>query len=130
MTSLKQFIAWTAVLLYHRLKLAARTNHRYRLDLTTFCTGVIHKLAFYFKNSIKSISITVGVNGRNTKRICNRALIDSRFYETEYYLCKKLDNRRFNYKATTPIITSQLQSPPIVSAVDNYCNSKVTKNCN
>ena len=93
MTLLKQSIAWTAVLLYHRLKLTAKTNHRYRLESTTFCTGVIHKLAFYYKNSIDSICTIVGDNGRNTKRIYNRALIACRLNDIEYYLCKKTDNR-------------------------------------
>ena len=103
--------------------MAARTNYRYRLDSTTFCTGVIYKLAFYFNNSTKFISSIIGVNGRNTKSIYDRALIDSRFYEIEYSLCKKADNRIFNCKANTPVVTSQLQSPPIISTVDNYCHS-------
>ena len=60
MTLLKQSIVWTAVLLYHRLKMAARRKHRYRLSLSTFCTGVIHKLAYYFNYSIKNITIIVG----------------------------------------------------------------------
>ena len=88
MTPLKQSIVWTAVLLYHRLKLATRMNHRYRLDSTICCTGVIHKLAFYYKNSIESISTIVG-------RIYNRALTACRLNEIEYYLCEKADNRIF-----------------------------------
>ena len=119
MTSLKQSITWAAVLLYHRLKLPARTNHRYRLDSSIFCTGVIHKLAFYFNNSTKYISAIVGVNGKNTKSIYKRALIDSRFYEIEFYLCKKADSRIFNCTTNTPVVTSQLQSPATFSAFDN-----------
>ena len=40
------------------------------------------------------------------------ALIDSWFYETEYYLYTKADNNSLNSNVTTPIITSQLPSHP------------------
>ena len=71
MTSFKQSIAWTAVLLYHRLKLAATSNNRRQLVKTTFCTGVLHKLASFFRTSVKSISTIVGINDCNIKRIYN-----------------------------------------------------------
>ena len=106
MTPLKQSIVWTAVLLYHRLKVPARSKNRYRLDLAIFCTGVIHKLAFYFKNTIESISKIVGFKGTNTKHIYNITLIRCRYFEIEHYISKKADNRIFNYDATTPIITN------------------------
>ena len=104
MTLLKQSIAWTAVLLYHRLKLTARRNHRYRLSSSTFSEGVIHKLACYFNNSIKDITAIVGDNGQNTKSIYTRALIDSQYYEIEFYLCKKADSRIFNCTANTLLL--------------------------
>ena len=125
MTPLKQSIVWTVVLLSHPLKVAARTKNRYRLDLAIFCTGVIHKLAFYSKNSMESISKIVGVKGTNTKRIYNRTLIRCWYIEIEYYISKKADNRIFNYNATTPIITSQVQSPQLFSVVNNDHNSIV-----
>ena len=125
MTSFKQSIAWTAVLLYHRLKLAATSNNRRRLVKTIFCTGVLHKLASFFRTSVESISTIVGINGRNTKRIYNRALIDSRFYEIEFYLCKKADNRIFNCNAIATTITTQFQSPKSFYALcpvpSNWC---------
>ena len=125
MTSFKQSIAWTAVLLYHRLKLAATLNNRRRLVTTTFCTEVLHKLASFFRTSVEYISTIVGINGRNTKRIYNRALIDSRFYEIEFYLCKKADNRIFNYNAiATTTITTQFQSPKSF-----YALCHVASNC-
>ena len=83
-----QSIVWTAVLLYHRLKVEARMNNRYRLDLKMICTEVIHKLAFYYKNSVKSICRIVGINGRNTKRIYNRILIRCRSFEIENWIRK------------------------------------------
>ena len=121
MTSSKQSIVWTAVLLYHRLKVTARTNNRYRLDSKIICTGVIHKLAFYFKNSVESISRIVGVNGRNTKRIYNRLLLRCRYFEIEQCICKKADHQIFNNNTTADIITSQLQSPRVLSDVDYIC---------
>ena len=126
MTLLKQSIARTAVLLYHHLKLAARRKHQYRLSLSTFCTRVIHKLAYYFNYSIKNITVLVGDNGRNTKSIYKRALIDSWFYKIEFYLCKKADSRIFNCTANTTVATSQLQSPITVSVFDKYCYTVVS----
>ena len=121
MTELKQSIRWTAVLLYHRLKLAARRNHRYRLFSSTFCDGVIRKLACYFNKSIRDITAIVGKNGQNTKSIYKRAVIDSRYYEIEFYLCKKADNRIFDYTVNTPVVANQLQSPTTICAVDKHC---------
>mmetsp|Transcript_47432 Transcript_47432/g.51232 ORF Transcript_47432/g.51232 Transcript_47432/m.51232 type:complete len:180 (-) Transcript_47432:170-709(-) len=122
MISLKMSIAWTATLLYHCLKLAARTNHRYRLDSTIFCIGLIKSSPFVIKNSMESISTIFRDNGKNTKCIYNRALIACRLNVIEYYLCKKADNRIFHCKASSPIIIKQLQSPPIFSAINNYHN--------
>ena len=121
MASSKQSIVWTPVLLYHRLKVAARTNNRYRLDLKIICTGVIHKLAFYFKNSVESISRIVGVNGRNTKSIYNRILIWCRYFEIKHCINKKTDHRIFNNNTTTAIITNQLQSSQVLSDVNYIC---------
>ena len=121
MTSSKRSNVWTAVLLYHRLKVTARTNNRYRLDSKIICTGVIHKLAFYFKNSVESISRIVGVNGRNTKRIYNRLLLRCRYFEIEQCICKKADHRIFNNITTADIITSQLQSSRVLSDVNYIC---------
>ena len=121
MTKLKQSIRWTAVLLYHRLKLAARRNHRYRLFSSAFSEGVIRKLACYFNQSIKEITVIVGKNGQNTKSIYKRAVIDSRYYKIEFYLCKKADNRIFDYREKTPIVADRLRSPRSTCAVDKHC---------
>ena len=129
MTSFKQSIAWTAVLLYHWLKLAALTSNRHTLRPTTFRTEIIYKIASFFRTTLEYIYKIVGVNGRNTNRIHNRALTDSRFYEIEFYLCKKVDKHIFNCNTTTTIITRQLQPPKSFSALsplaDNSCNSIV-----
>ena len=126
MTLLKQFMVWTAVLLYHRLKMAARRKHRYRLSSSTFCTGVIHKLAYYFNYSIKHITAIVGKNGLNTKQIYKKAMRDSWFYEIESYICKKADNRISNCTTNTPVVTSQLQSTTTASVFDKYCHTVVS----
>ena len=125
MTKLKQSIRWTAVLLYHRLKLAARRNHRYRLFSSAFREGVIRKLACYSKKSIKDITAIVGKNGQNTKSIYKRAVIDSWYYEIEFYLCKKADSRIFDCRVNTPVVTNQLQSPITVCAFDNHCQNVI-----
>lgn len=113
MTSFKQSIAWTAVLLYHRLKIAALTCNRHTLRSTIFCTEIIIKIATFFRTTLDYICKIVGVNGRNTKRIYNRALTDSRFYEIEFYLCTKVDKNILNSNVTTSSTdTSQLPSNP------------------
>ena len=53
------------------------------------------------------------MNGRNTKRVYNRALIDSQFYEIEFYLCTKADSNILNSNVSTSSTdTSQLPSNP------------------
>ena len=105
------------------------TNNRHILLLATFCKVVIHKLAPFFRTSVKYIYSIDGVNGRNAKCIYNRALLDSRFYKIKYYLCKKADSRIFNSNVTAPIITTQLQSPQglfsVSPCVDSSHNSIV-----
>ena len=113
MTSFKQSIAWTAVLLYHRLKIAALTCNRHTLRSTIFHTEIIVKIATFFRTTLEYICKIVGVNGRNTKRIYNRALTDSRFYEIEFYLCTKADKNILNSNVSTSSTdTSQLPSNP------------------
>ena len=110
MTSSKQCIVWTAVLLYHRLKVAARMHNRYRLNSKIISAEVIHRLALYYKKSIKSIYKIVGVNGRNTKGIYNRLVGQCPTFEIENCICKKADQRIFNINTvntTTAIISTQ-----------------------
>ena len=121
MTSSKQCIVWTAVLLYHRLKVTARTNNRYRLNSKIISTEVIHKLALYYKKSTELICKIVGVNGRNTKRIYNRLVGRYQTFEIEHCICKKADHQFFNNNTTADIITSQLQSPRVLSDVNYIC---------
>ena len=122
MTSSKQCIVWTAVLLYHRLKVAARTNNRYRLNSKIISTEVIHRLALYYKKSTESICNIVGVNGRNTKGIYNRLVGQCQTFEIENCICKKADQRIFNNNTTTAIIIQQSQSPGILSDVQQVHN--------
>jgi len=51
---------------------------------------------------------------------------DSRFYEIEFYICKKADNRIFNCTTNTPVFTSQLQSPTTNSVFDMHCHTVVS----
>ena len=108
MTLFKKCISWIAVLLYHRLKLTKTMKNRHRLNPTLFCIGVIHKLACFFKTSVLSTCSIIGVNGRNTKHIYNKALIDSRFYDVEYDLCKRAESYIFKCIVTIPILTKIL----------------------
>ena len=67
----------------------------------------------------------LGITARTQKNIYRRALIDSRFYEIEFYLCKKADSRIFNYTVNTPVVANQLQSPITVCAFDNHCQNVI-----
>ena len=98
------------VLLYHRLKVAARINNRYRLNSKIISTEVIHRLALYCKKSTESIWKIVGVNGRNTKGIYNRLVGQCQTFEIENYIYKKVDQRIFDsttVNTSTVIISTQ-----------------------
>ena len=125
MSIIKNSIKWTAVLLYHRLKIAARRKHRYRLSSSAFCTGVIQKLAHYFNYSLQHITTIVGKNGINTKQIYKRAIRDSYFYEIESFICNKADIRICNSTTSSPIFTRQFESPETSCVVDNYCHTLI-----
>ena len=92
MTSSQQYIVWTAVLLYHRLKVAARIHNRYRLSSKIISTALIQRLALYYKKSTASILKIVGVNGRNTKRIYKRLVGHCKSFEILNCIYKRLTN--------------------------------------
>ena len=118
MASLKKSIVWTAVLLYHRLKVAARMNNRYRLNSKIISNEVIHRLALYFKQSSESICKIVGVNGRNTKDIYNRLVGRCQTFEIENCIYKKADQRILNNNTTSAIVsTEQSHLPGILSNI-------------
>ena len=122
MTSSKQCIVWTAVLLYHRLKVAARMHNRYRLNSKIISTAIIHRLALYYKKSTASILKIVGVNGGNTKRIYNRLVGRCQSFEIQNCIYKKADRRIFDCNtvntSTAIISTQQSQSPGKLSNVE------------
>ena len=122
MTSSQQYIVWTAVLLYHHLKVAARIHNRYRLNSKIISTALIQRLALYYKKSTASIFKIVGVNGRNTKRIYNRLVGRCKSFEILNCIYKKADRRILDCNtgntSTAIISTQQSQSQGKLSLVE------------